>query len=387
MNLIRTLSLLSLAAGFGVSCQPDKPKTIMAPDPKVTVAKPVVKKIVEWDEFVGRLESPKMVNLRPRVGGYLEKVHFKEGTEVKEGDLLFTIDPRSYQAAVDGARAELDRNRTRAELARNESKRAETLIKSRAIAAEDYDSRLKALAEAEASVRVAEASLKTAALNLEFTSVRAPISGRISNAPVTEGNLVTGGEKDSTLLTTIVALDPVYCYIEVDEQSALKYRKLYREGKRISALFEPIPAEMGLANEVGFPREGKIDFVDNVLRPDTGTIRARGVFPNHDKLMAPGFFARVRMPGSGEYDALLVRDEAIGNDQGRAYVFVINQEQKAEYRPVEIGPMESGLRIVRSGIKAGENIVINGIMSVRNGVTVQAEESPMELPAASGATK
>lgn len=387
MNLVRNLSLLSLVAGFSVSCQPDKAKTVTPPPAKVTVAKPVVKKIVEWDEFVGRLESPRMVYLRARVGGYLEKVHFKEGTEVKEGDLLITIDPRPYQAAVEGARAELDRNRTRAELARNEAKRAETLIQSRAIAAEDYDTRLKAVAEAEASVRVAAASLSTAELNLEFTSVRAPISGRISNAAVTEGNLVTGGEKDSTLLTTIVALDPVYCYIEVDEQSALKYRKLFREGKRVSALFEAVPAGMGLANENGFPHEGKMDFVDNVLRPDTGTIRARGVFPNQDKLMAPGFFARVRIPGSGEYDALLIRDEAIGNDQGRSYVFVINQEQKAEYRPVETGPMENGLRIVREGLKAGENIVINGLMNVRNGVLVQAEETPMELPAAPAVLK
>lgn len=382
MNLIRNLSLLCIVASIGVSCQPEKPKSATPPPAKVTVAKPVVKRIVEWDEFVGRLESPKMVYLRARVGGYLEKVHFKEGTEVKEGDLLFTIDPRPYQAAVEGARAELDRNRTRAELARNESKRAETLIKSRAIAAEDYDTRLKAVAEADASVRVADAALKTAELNLEFTSVRAPISGRISNAPVTEGNLVTGGEKDATLLTTIVALDPVYCYIEVDEQSALKYRKLYREGKRASPLFEAIPAGMGLANETGFPHEGKIDFVDNMLRPDTGTIRARGVFPNRDKLMAPGFFARVRMPGSGEYDALLIRDEAIGNDQGRPFVYVVTAEQKAEYRPVEIGPMENGLRVVREGLKEDEKIVINGLMSVRNGSTVQADESPMALPAA-----
>lgn len=385
MNLLRTLALLGLVAGCGVSCRPEKARTVSPPPAKVTIARPVVKKIMEWDEFVGRLESPRMVYLRARVGGYLEKVHFKEGTEVKEGELLFTIDPRPYQAAVEGARAELDRNRTRAELARNESKRAETLIKSRAIAAEDYDTRLKAVAEAEASVRVAAAALTTAELHLEFTSVRAPISGRISNAAVTEGNLVTGGEKDSTLLTTIVALDPVYCYIEVDEQSALKYRKLYKEGKRISALFEAVPAGMGLANETGFPHEGKMDFVDNVLRPDTGTIRARGVFPNRDKLMAPGFFARVRIPGSGEYDALLIRDEAISNDQGRPFVYVITAENKAEYRPVNIGPMENGLRVVREGLKEGEKIVINGLMSVRNGSTVQAEESPMELPVAAPA--
>lgn len=348
--------------------------------PKVTVATPVMKKVVEWDEFVGRLESPQMVNLRARVGGYLEKIHFREGTEVKQGDLLITIDPRPFQAAVDGAKAELDRNRTRSELAKNEAKRAETLIQSRAIAAEDYDTRLKAAAEADAAVRVAEALLHKAELDLEFTEVRAPISGRISYAPVTEGNLVTGGERDSTLLTTIVSLDPLYLYFEVDEQSALKYRQMFKDGVRKSPLFEPIPAEMGLSNEKGFPRKGLVDFVDNVLRPDTGTIRVRGTFPNGDKLLAPGFFSRVRIPGSGEYEALLIRDEAIGSDQGQAFVFVIGADNKAEYRTVETGPLEQGLRIVRKGIKAGEKVVINGLMNVRNGNEVTAEEGQMALP-------
>jgi len=384
--MTRPLLLLSLAATICASCKPATKATAPATStPAVTVAKPEVKKVIEWDEFVGRLESPQMVSLRARVGGYLEKMHFKEGVEVKAGDLLFTIDPRPYEASVEGARAELDRNRTRAELARNEAKRAETLIKSRAIAAEDYDTRLKALAEAEASVRIAEAALKTAELDLSFTSVRAPISGRISNAPVTEGNLVTGGEKDSTLLTTIVALEPMYCYVEVDEQSTLKYRQLYKEGKRRSAIFETVVAEMGLANETGFPHKGEIDFVDNQLKPDTGTIRCRGVFPNKDKLMAPGFFARVRIPGSGEYEAMLVRDESIGNDQGKSFVFVVNGENKAEYRPVETGPMEDGLRIIRSGIKADERVVINGLMNVRNGSVVKPEDGSMKVAQATAA--
>ncbi len=377
---MRSISLAVLALLFtGASCKPKKPEAGPPPPVKVTIAAPVVKKVTEWDEFVGRLESPKMVNLRARVGGYVEKIHFREGSEVKEGDLLFTIDPRQYQMAMEGAKAELDRTRTRAELAKNEAKRAETLIRSRAIAAEDYDTRLKAAAEADAAVRVADAALKKASLDFEFTTVRAPIGGRISYAQVTEGNLVTGGEKDSTLLTTIVALDPLYCYFEVDEQSALKYRQLFKDGKRASPLFEPIPAEMGLSNETGFPRPGKVDFVDNVLKPDTGTIRVRGVFPNDDKLLAPGFFSRIRIPGSGEYDALLIRDEAIGSDQGRAYVFVIDKDNKAEYRPVEAGPLEEGLRIVRSGLKAGEKVVINGLMTVRNGSQVQAEEGAMEV--------
>lgn len=352
-----------------------------APAAKVTLAAPVVKQVVEWDEFTGRLESPRMVALRARVSGYLEKIHFKEGAEVNAGDLLVTIDPRPYQAAVDGAKAELDRSRARADQARNEAARAAALIKSSAIATEEYDSRLNAAAEAAAAVRVVEASLKKAELDLEFTSVRAPISGRISNAPVTEGNLVTGGERDSTLLTTIVALDPLYCYFEVNEQSALKYREMHKQGVRVSPMFDAVPAEIGLANDEGFPRKGQVDFVDNVLKPDTGTIRARGTFANPDKLMAPGFFARIRIPGSGEYEALLIRDEAIGSDQGRSFVYVVGDDLKASYRPIETGPMEDGLRIVRSGLKAGEKVVINGVVNLRNGTPVQPEEGSMALPA------
>jgi RND family efflux transporter MFP subunit len=355
-----------------------------APPPlaaKVTVATPLVKKVVEWDEFTGRLESPQMVGLRARVSGYLEKIHFKEGTEVKAGDLLVTIDPRPYQAAVDGAKAEVDRSRVQAEQAKNEAIRAAALIKSNAIATEEYDSRLNAAAETAAAVRAAEATLKKAELDLEFTSVRAPISGRISNAAVTAGNLVTGGERDSTLLTTIVALDPLYCYFEVNEQSALKYRELHKQGARVSPMFDAVPAEIGLANDRGFPRKGQVDFVDNVLKPDTGTIRARGTFANPDKLMAPGFFARIRIPGSGEYEALLIRDEAIGSDQGRSFVFVVGDDRKASYRPIETGPMEDGLRIVRSGLKAGEKIVINGVINLRDGSAVEPEEGGMALVA------
>ncbi|RYD38289.1 MAG: efflux RND transporter periplasmic adaptor subunit [Verrucomicrobiaceae bacterium] len=378
---IPAIALMLLAALLS-GCSKNKKAAQAQPAPKVTIASPLVKKIVEWDEFVGRLESPKMVNLRARVGGYLEKIHFKEGTEVKEGDLLITIDPRPFAATVEGARADLERARAHAALAKNEAVRAETLIKSRAIAAEEYESRRNAAAEAESAVQVAASTLKKAELDLEFTSVRAPITGRISYAPVTEGNLVTGGEKDSTLLTTIVALDPLYCYFEVDEQSALKYREMHRQGQRVSPLFEAVPSEMGLSNEKGFPRKGQVDFVDNMLRPDTGTIRVRGTFPNADKLMAPGFFARVRIPGSGEYEALLIRDEAIGSDQGRPFVYVIGGDGKAEYRPVETGPMQEGLRIVKAGLKPTDKIAINGVMALRNGTATRPEEGRMALPAA-----
>jgi RND family efflux transporter MFP subunit len=351
----------------------------MAATASVTVAIPVQKRIMEWDEFVGRLSSPKTVQLRARVSGYLEKIHFKEGGEVKENDILFTIDPRPYQAIVDRAQAELERTKTQAELAASEAKRAAGLVASKAISAEDYEQRAKTQAEALASVRAAQAALAMAALDLEFTQVRAPIAGRVSDAREREGNLVIGGNTDrATLLTTIVAVDPIYCFMDVDERSALKYRQLYREGKRVSALFNEVPAEMGLANEEGFPHKGVVDFVDNEISPDTGTIRSRAVFPNKDRLMSPGFFARVRIPGSGEYEGLLVRDSAIGSDQGRPFVFVVKEDGTAEFRNVETGPLEDGLRVVKQGLKRGERVVINGLMSVKNGAKVTAKEEPMK---------
>lgn len=354
------------------------------PAPPVTVAKPIVKKVVEWDEFVGRLESPQIVEIRPRVSGYLEKVHFQEGAEVKQNDLLFTIDPRPYQAQVDRAAAERDRARARVELARGEAGRVKQLLAARAISTEESEARLQALNEAEASLSAAQAALAAAELDLKFTEIRAPIAGKVSYARVTAGNLVSSGgngaSTNATLLTTIVALDPLYCYFEVDEQSALKYRQT--RGEVGSSVGAPLPAEMGLANEKGFPRKGRVDFVDNALRPETGTIRVRAVFENKDKMMAPGFFARVRIPGTNEYDALLIRDEAIGSDQGRAFVFVAGADNKAEYRPIEVGPMESGLRIVRGGLKPDEKIVINGVMNIRNGAVMRPEDGVMNPPPA-----
>ena len=368
------------AALLLASCKPPEAAAPQSSGPTtVTVAKPVPKRIMEWDEFVGRLSSPKSVELRARVSGYLEKVHFKEGTEVKEGDLLFTIDPRPYQAIADRSQAELERAKTQAELAASEAKRAATLVASKAISAEDFEQKSKTQAEAMASVRAAAAALAAAKLDLEFTQVRAPIAGRVSDARVREGNLVIGGDtNNATLLTTIVAVDPIHCFIDVDERSSLKYRQLYREGKRASALFGEVEAQMGLANEEGFPHKGVVDFVDNEISPTTGTIRCRAVFPNKDRLMSPGYFARVRVPGSGEYDALLVRDSALGSDQGRPFVFVVKEDGTAEYRTVVTGPLEDGLRVVKEGLKPGERIVINGLMAVKNGGKVNATEEAMK---------
>jgi RND family efflux transporter MFP subunit len=364
------------------SCKPSDSSPLPAstpPPPAVTVAQPIAQRMIDWDEFTGRLASREQVEIRARVSGYLTKVSFQEGAEVKEGTLLVSIDPRPYQASVERAEAVLAEARVLADLAAIQAKNAEALRKDQAISLEESERRLKTVSAGEAAVRAAEAALRSARLDLEFTEIRAPISGRISNARVTEGNLVTGGSKDATLLTTIVALDPIYCYIEVDERSSLKYRELYKSGERDSALFQKIPAQMALVSEQHWPHLGQIDFVDNALNPETGTILARAVFPNADRLMAPGFFAKVRIPGSGEYDALLVRDAAIADDQGSPYVWVLDAQEKAVYRSVELGPVTDGLRVIRKGLAPDELIVIEGLMAIRNGMQVKPMRVDMKL--------
>jgi RND family efflux transporter MFP subunit len=364
------------------SCKrPPQPAAPPPPPPPVTVAKPLTDELVEWDEFIGRLIATQAVEVRARVSGYLDKVHFREGSDVKAGDLLFTIDRRPYKAVVDRAQADIERAHVKLELAKMEAKRAKNLMESRAIAVEEIEQRNQALADAEANVRSAQATLESAALDLEFTELKAPISGRISDARVTAGNLIVGGANNtsSTVLTTIVSLDPIQCYMDVDEQSALKYRTLLREGKRASALMEQIPAEMALSNETGFPHKGVIDFVDNQFDPGTGVIRSRAIFPNHDRLMAPGFFARVRIPGSGKYTAFLVKDDAVGSDQGKPFLFVLKDDNTVRQVPVNLGPLHEGLRIVKDGIGKDDRIIINGMALVRAGTKVEVtKEVPMK---------
>jgi len=345
----------------------------------VTVARPIAKRLTEWDEFTGRLAAVASVEVRARVSGYLESTHFQEGTEVKVGDLLFVIDPRRYRAEQARAKAEVAKAQAALELAEAEAGRAAQLVKTRAISQEEADVKVKGQSQALASLQAAQASLDAVALELDFTRVTAPISGRIGRKQVTEGNLITGGPSGATVLTTIVALDPIYCYFDVDERSALKYRELVRTGKRPSALFSKIPAQMGLANQTGFPHEGLIDFVDNEISTTTGSIRARGIFDNKDRLMAPGFFARVRIPGSGDYDAMLIRDGAIASDQGRTFVWVVGEDEKVTQRNVTAGPLEDGLRIVREGLQPTDRVVINGLMAVRAGVSVKAQEVEMKI--------
>src|SRR6266516_6799234 len=351
------------------------PSQIAPPPPVVTVIQPVEREVVEWDEYTGRLESPETVDVRARVSGYLDKVHFKDGARVKTGDLLFTIDRRPYKAELDRAAADYQRAQSQTELAKNDADRAQKLILTKAISTEDYDTKVKTYTPAQAAEKSAKATLDLATLNWEFTEIHAPIAGRISRALVTEGNLISGGVSGAgaTLLTTIVSLDPLYLYGDADERSILKYLQLRREGKRVSARDEQIPAEMELADETGFPHKGHMDFVDNRIDPTTGTMRARGVFTNADHGLSPGFFARIRIPGSGKYKALLLPDRALGSDQAQKFVYVVNAEKKVEFRPIKIGPMIDGLRVVKEGLKPGEQIIVEGLLRVRPGIVVEAK--------------
>src|SRR6266704_1903785 len=367
-------SLATFALTFGLlvgGCGKPVPKTA-PPPPVVSVVQPIEREVVEWDEYIGRLEAPETVEIRARVSGYLDKVHFKEGKEVKKGDLLFTIDPRPYQAEYDRADAEHQRAISQSALAMNDFERAKRLIATKAISEEDYDTKGKTYTAAQAAVMSAKAASNMARLNLEFTEIHAPISGRISRTVVTEGNLISGGVSGAgaSLLTTIVSLDPLYCYGDADERAILKYIRLSREGTRVSARDKEIPAEMGLADEIGFPHKGYMDFVDNRVDPNTGTMRARGVFPNHDHSLSPGFFARIRIPGSGKYPALLIPERALGSDQAQKFAYVVNAEKKVEFRPVKLGPMIDGLRVVSAGLKAGEQVIVEGLLRVRPGIVV-----------------
>jgi RND family efflux transporter MFP subunit len=359
-----------IAAAFSLAgCSPKPPAP--PPPPGVSVAPVLQRDVAEWDEFSGRLQAVDQVEIRPRVSGYIKRVTFTEGREVRKGETLFAIDPRPYQADLDRAQAQLEQARTAADLAAREVARAEKLVKVQAISREEFDSRTSAQANSVAAVRAAEAAVETARLNLEWTQVRSPIAGRVSRAEVTEGNLVQAGPPDATLLTTVVSLDSMYLYFDSDEQSYLRYagRAAADSGKGWHS--DRLPVYMGLANETGFPHEGRLDFVDNRLDPATGTIRTRAIFSNRDRRFTPGLFARVKLVGGKREPALLVRDAAIGTDQDRKFVLVLAKGDSLAYRPVELGRLsDDGLRIVRSGLEPGEQVVVNGLMRVRPGIKV-----------------
>jgi multidrug efflux system membrane fusion protein len=361
---------LSVVAGvlglLAAGCQKEaSPSANAPPPPTVTVAQPISKDVVEWDEYQGWVEAVDTVAVRARVNGYLDSIHFKDGADVEKGQLLFVIDPRPYQAELDRAEADLAQAQTRFDLASNDMARAERLLKVKAISEEDADSRSKAERTASAAIQSARASVEMARLNMEYTSVKAPITGRIGRKMIAEGNLVNANMAESTVLATIVALDPIYCRFDADEQSILKYQQLARQGQQENLRGGKWLCEIELANETGFPHKGVLDFVDNQVDTATGTMRVRGVFSNPGRVLQPGFFARVRVPGSARYPALLIADQAVGSDQDQKFVLVIDAQNKARFTPVKLGPLIDGSRVVREGLHSNDWVVVNGLMSVR----------------------
>lgn len=379
----RAPMVIAMLAGFalltGCDSQADSAQQA-PPPPQVSVAEVVVKDVRLWDEFIGRIEAVETVELRPRVTGHLAAVHYAEGQHVEEGEVLFTIDPRPYQADLSRAEAALQRARAHAQLARSEAARAESLAPRQAISRQELDQRRAAVTQAEADILAAQAEVEAARLNVAFTEVRAPIAGRTGRALVTVGNLVSEG----TPLTSIVALDRVHVHFFSDERSYLHYDAMARNGERLSSRDERTPVRVGLANDVGYPHPGEVDFIDNRLDSAAGTILTRAVLDNADGRFAPGMFARVQLLGSGVEQAVLVDDKAVLTDQDRKYVYVLDDEGRAQRRDVRLGRMAEGLRLVTAGLEAGDLVVVRGAQRIFfPGMEVAAERVAMpDAPAA-----
>jgi RND family efflux transporter MFP subunit len=344
------------------------------PPPPVTVAKPIKKEIIEWDEYTGRTGAVESVDIRPRVSGYIDNITFKAGDRVYKGDLLFVIDPRPYQAALDQAQAQLRQAQANQQLQEANFARQDRLRQSGVIAKEDFDTALSNKNQAAAQVLANAAAVETAKLNLNFTQVTSPITGRISREQVTVGNLV---QADSTLLTNIVSIDPIYAYFNVDERAVLNYQQLVRQGKLADARSQSVPVHLQLENERGFPHEGVIDFINNQFDPSTGTLQVRGVFPNATAFLTPGAFVRVRVAGGPLHEAILVTDRAIGTDQGTKFVLVIDDQNVVGVKPLVLGPEVEGLRVVRSGLTGDEQVIVNGIVNARPGSKVSPQPGDM----------
>lgn len=366
--------LAVLAVVVMSACGKAAPVASAPPAPKVSVAKVLEQPVTEWDEVTGRLEAPETVQVRPRVSGQIDRVAFVDGAMVKKGDLLFQIDPRPFEAEVHRLEAQLQQVKATVIRAESEAQRGERLRSANAISAELAETRTTTAQEARAGVAAIQAQLDLARLNLSFTHVTAPISGRVSRAEITAGNIVTA---DTTPLTSVVSTDKVYAYFDADERVFLKYNQLARDGQR----GQSTPVYMGLSNEDDNKHLGQMNFVDNQVNAKTGTIRGRAVFDNSDGRYTPGLYARLKLVGSGTYQAMLIKDEAVGTDLGKKFVLVMDKDNKAVYRSVELGPKLEGLRIVRSGLGKDDTIVVNGLQRVRPGSQVDPQSTDMASPA------
>jgi RND family efflux transporter MFP subunit len=361
-----TIGVLGLAvSGCGHSAAQQQP-----PAPTVTVAPVEQRELVEWNEFTGRADAVESVEVRPRVSGHIQEVRFQSGQLVKKGDVLFAIDPRWHKAEFDRREAEYQQAKVHLENAEREAKRTDQLLANRAISTEDAEARIARFQEAKSALLAAEANRNSARLDLEYTEIRAPIDGRVSRALATAGNYVSGVAGVTTVLTTLVSVDPIYVYADVDENSLLKFNALVREKKLGAGESGNIPVELQLADEDGFPHRGRIESFDNRLDPNTGSILLRAVFPNPDGRIVPGLFAHIRVPGSDRHSALLVEEGAIGTDQAQKFVLTLTATNTVEYKPVKLGPLVDGKRIVRSGLQPGEQIVVNGLQRARPGMPV-----------------
>ena len=343
-----------------------------AAPPPVTVSYPVEREITDYADFTARTAAVESVELRARVSGYLDRVNFKAGALVPKGAVLFEIDPRTYQATLAQAQGNLESLDARVTRLRADLDRGRRLVGTAALSQEEYDKRVGDFGEAVASRAAQKATLEKAQLDLGFTKVTAPVSGRVSRAYVTVGNLVQAGDlTGGTLLTTIVSVDPMYVYFDVDERTVLRVKQLIREGKAKTPDDVEIPVWLGLADEDGHPHRGAVNFIDNQVNPKTGTLRVRGVFPNKDEALSPGYFGRVRVPLGAPHKALLVTERALDTDQGQKVVYVVDKDNKVGTRPVRLGALHDGLREITDGLKPGERVIVNGLQQVRPGLTVE----------------
>jgi RND family efflux transporter MFP subunit len=379
--LILSVLVITFCLALG-GCKREPPALAATPPPVVMVSQPVERQITDYYEYTARTAAVKAVEVRARVSGYLVKINFQDGSMVKTGDLLFQIDPRPFQAVLDQAKGQVGQWEAKLARAEADTTRDQRLLPQRAVSQKDLDQAVSDRGEARAAIQSARGAVDKAALDLEFTRVTAPISGRVSRHLIDEGNLVTA---DSTLLTTIVSIDPMYAYFDADERSVLHVRRLIREGKVQSArTVDTMPVLLGLADETGFPHRGTINFVDNQVNPQTGTLRLRGVFPNEDEALElePGYFARVRVIIGQPRSALLVTERAIDTDQGQKIVYVVNDKNEVVSRPISLGALHDGLRVIEEGVQPGERVIVNGLLQVRPGIIVEPKLVDMPVSVA-----
>jgi RND family efflux transporter MFP subunit len=374
--------VLTICAGIG--CKREQPTLAQTKPPEVVVERARTKEVTEFEQFTGRTEPTLGVDIRARVSGYLTKVHFKDGADVKQGDPLFDIDPRVYQAAMDQARASLAQAQAQVPRTEREFARVESLARNTSASLHDLDQARADMLAATATVEAAKASLDLAQTNLGYCKITAPFAGRLSRRQMDPGNLV---KADETLLTTLLALEPIYVTFDVDERTMLRIRRQIREGKLASARQASVFVHVALSDEQDFSRTARIDFVDNRVEPGTGTLRVRAVLDNERLMMSPGQFVRVRIAVSRPQQMVVIPEESLGSDQGRRFVFVVNDKDEIVSRKVEVGPLADGERAIRSGVAAGERVVTKGVQRVRAGVKVNPKLalSTTKEPAADGA--